>query len=259
MQPKTFIRIAKAFVVLCFISISHAQELHVNHGFRSCSIELDPSLTQSQFHKFTREAAQVFTFKLMSPAEPLGAKKFQVGIDYAITRINDADPAWNNTFSHPHETHYLGDQLAFPKLFARMGVSDRIDVGFYFTKNPEANYGFMGGEIKYALFMKPEKPFAMAVRTTYATLLGVEDLNFHLWGVDLSASKKIGRLTPYLGIGANLGRAIETTSKVNLHNETVLTPRGIIGTQLSLSFFSLTAEMDVAAVSTFSLRTGFEF
>jgi hypothetical protein len=195
----------------------------------------------------------------MSPAEPLGAKKFQAGIDYSITRIDDADPAWNNTFSHPDEHHYLGDRIAMPKLFARMGVSDRIDVGFYFTKNPEANYGFMGGEIKYAVFMESEKPVAMAVRTTYATLLGVEDLNFHMLGVDVSASKKIGMLAPYLGIGANLGRAIETTSKVNLDNETVLTPRGMIGARLSLSFFSLTAEMDVAAISTFSLRTGFKF
>ncbi len=221
MKSKTCMRIANALAALCFFSISHAQELHVNHRFRSCSIELDPSLTQSQFHKFTREAAQIFTFKLMSPAEPLGAKKFQVGIDYSITPINDADPAWNNTFSHPHETHYLGDQLAIPKLFARMGMSDRMDIGFYFTKNPDANYGFMGGELKYALFMKPQKPVAMAVRATYATLLGVEDLNYHLFGVDLSASKRIGRLAPYLGIGANLARAIETTSKVNLRNETV--------------------------------------
>lgn len=259
MKSATIFKIANAVAVLWFISISHAQELHVNHGIRSCSIELDPSLTQSQFHKFTREAAQVFTFKLMSPAEPLGARKFQFGIDYSITRINDADPAWNNTFSHPHETHYLGDRLAFPKLFARMGVSNRIDVGLYFTKNPEANYGFMGGELKYAVFKESEKPVAMAVRTTYATLLGVEDLNFHLLGVDVSASKKIGMLAPYVGIGANLGRAIETTSKVNLDNETVLTPRGIIGAGLSLSFLSLTAEMDVAAVSTFSLRTGFKF
>jgi len=259
MKTKLFIKIANAFAVLWFISISHAQQLNVNPGIRECSIELDPSLTQSQFHKFTREAAQFITFKLMSPAEPLGAKKFQVGIDYSITRIDDADAAWNNTFSHPHAEHYLGDRIAMPKLFARMGVSDRIDVGFYFTKNPEANYGFMGGEIKYAVFMESEKAVAMAVRTTYATLLGVEDLNFHLLGADLSASKKIGVLSPYLGVGANLGRTIETTSKVNLNNETVLTPRGIIGARLSLSFLSLTAEMDVAEVSTLSLRTGFKF
>lgn len=259
MRTKTFLRSAHAFVFFGILSISQAQELHVNHDIKSCSIELDPSLTQGQFHKFTREAAQVFTFKLMSPAEPLGAKNFQVGLDYSITSINDADPAWNNTFSHPHEDHYLGDQLAFPKLFARIGVTDRMDAGFYFTKNPDANYGFAGGEMKYALFMQPEKPWAMAVRATYATLLGVDDMNYHLLGIDLSASKRFGRLTPYAGIGANLARAIETTSKVNLNNETVLTPRGIIGAQLSLSFFSLTAEMDIAPVSTVSLRTGFTF
>lgn len=259
MKTKTFLGIVNALVFSLLTTASQAQELHVNHGIRDCSIELDPSLTQSQFRKFTREAAQFLTFKLMSPAEPLGAKNFQIGMDYSITRIDDAEPAWNNTFSHPDEEHYLGEVIKMPKLFARMGLSDRIDVGFYFTRNPEANYGFMGGEIKYAVFMESEKPVAIAVRTTYATLLGVEDLNFHMLGVDLSASKKIGMLAPYLGIGANLARAIETTSKVNLDNETILTPRGIVGARFSLSFFSLTAEMDVATVSTFSLRTGFKF
>ncbi len=259
MRLKTLSRIAAAILVLCCFTIATAQELHVNHRYKECAIILDPSLTQGQFHKFTREAAQVFTFKLLSPAEPLGARRFQVGLDYSSTPIDDADPAWNNTFSHPHDQHYLGDRIVAPKLFARMGVSDRVEVGFYFTRNPQANYGFMGGEVKYALFMKPQQAWATAVRTSYATLLGVEDLNFHLLGVDLSASKRFGKLTPYLGIGANLARATATTAKVDLHNETLLTPRGIIGSQLAISFFSLTAEVDVAAVSTFSLRTGFAF
>jgi hypothetical protein len=140
-----------------------------------------------------------------------------------------------------------------------MGVSDRIDVGFYFTKNPEANYGFLGGEMKYAFFQEPAKPAAAAVRASYATLLGVDDMDFHVFGVDVSTSKNLGMLTPYLGIGVNLARGIETTSKVNLDNETVLTPRGIIGARFSISIISLTAEMDIAALSTFSLRAGFQF
>jgi hypothetical protein len=196
---------------------------------------------------------------LLAPAEPLGAKKFQVGLEYSRLRIEDADPAWNNTFSHPDEHHYLGDVIGMPKLFARMGLSDRIDAGVYFTKVPEANYGFLGGEMKYAFFQEPVKPAAAAVRASYATLLGVDDMNFHVFGVDVSTSKNLGMLTPYLGIGVNLARAIETTSKVKLDNETVLTPRGIIGARFSLSLFSLTAEMDIAELSTFSLRTGFKF
>jgi hypothetical protein len=195
----------------------------------------------------------------MSPAEPLGAKKFQLGLEFSRVRIEDADPAWNNTFSHPEEDHYLGDVKKMPKLFARMGVSDRIDAGVYFTKVPEANYGFLGGEMKYAFLQESTKPVAAAVRTSYATLLGVDDLDFHVFGVDVSTSKNLGMLTPYLGLGANLARAIETTSKVSLDNETVLTPRGIIGARFAISFLSLTAEMEIAELSTFSLRTGFKF
>jgi hypothetical protein len=259
MNPKPLIRIVNAFAASLFISASYAQELHVNPAFENCSIELDPSLTQSQFHKFTREAGMFLTFKLLAPAEPLGAKKFELGLEYSRFRIDDSDPAWNNTFSHPDENHYLGEVIKMPKLFARMGVSDRIDVGFYFTKNPEANYGFLGGEMKYAFFQEPAKPAAAAVRASYATLLGVDDMDFHVFGVDVSTSKNLGMLTPYLGIGVNLARGIETTSKVNLDNETILTPRGIIGARFSISIISLTAEMDIAALSTFSLRAGFQF
>lgn len=259
MKLKTLFGITAAFAVCCSLSVAHAQELHVHHGIGDCSIELDPSLTQSQFQKFTREATQIFVVKLMSPAEPLGAKRLQLGLDYSVTRIDDADPAWNNTFSHPHADHYLGDQIPIPKLFVRYGVSDRLDAGFYVTKNFQANYGLMGGELKYALFTQAQRPWAMAARASYATLLGVEDLNFHVVSFDLSASKRIGRLAPYAGVGVNLSRALETTAKVNLNNETVITPRAILGAGLSLGLVNLIGELDIAAVSTLSLRTGFKF
>jgi hypothetical protein len=259
MKTKTLIRIMNAFAASLFISASYAQELHVNAAVKDCSIELDPSLTQSQFHQFTREAGMFLTFKLLAPAEPLGAKKFQLGLEYSRLRIDDEDPAWNNTFTHPDKDHYLGDVRAMPKLFARMGLSDKIDAGVYFTKNPEANYGFLGGEMKYAFLQEPAKSVAAAVRASYATLLGVDDMNFHVFSVDFSTSRNFGMLTPYLGLGVNLARAIETTSKVNLDNETILTPRGIVGARFSIAIISLTAEMEIAELSTFSLRTGFNF
>lgn len=246
-----------ACVVLGFMSNALAQELHVHPGIGDCSIELDPALTQAQFHKFSREVTQFFAFKLMSAAEPLGARRVQFGLDYAITRIDDADPAWNNTFSHPHAEHYLGDQIPIPKLFVKYGVTDRLDAGLYFTKNWNANYGFMGGELKYALFAHTERSFALAARASYATLLGVEDLNFHVASLDLSASKKLGRFAPYVGLGFNWSRALETTAKVRLANETLITPRGVVGTELSLGLVSFTTELEIAAVPTFSLRTGF--
>lgn len=122
------------------------------------------------------------TFKLLWPAEPLGVKRIQVGIDFSVHRINDEDPAWNNTFSHPHETHYLGDVMQIPRLFARMGLSDGIDVGLYFTKNLNANYGFLGGDVKYTHFQQPGRPFASAIRASYVALLGVDRFGFPYCG-----------------------------------------------------------------------------
>lgn len=113
-------------------------------------------------------------------------------------------------------------------------------------------------ELKYALFAHTERSLALAARASYATLLGVEDLNFHVASLDLSAGKKLGRFAPYVGLGLNWSRALETTAKVRLANETLITPRGVVGTELSLGLVSFTTELEIAAVPTFSLRTGFK-
>ena len=43
-----------------------------------------------------------------------------------------------------------GFQL-FPGLMVRSGLSDRMDLGVYFTKAPGANYGFYGAQLQRSL------------------------------------------------------------------------------------------------------------
>ena len=76
--------------------------------------------------------------------------------------IDDADAAWNDTFVHPDSAHYLfeGSRLKFPGLMLRGGVSAETDVGLYVTKNPNANYGFVGAQVQRSLATGATTPWA---------------------------------------------------------------------------------------------------
>lgn len=44
----------------------------------------------------------------------------------------------------------LGDKVKIIDLRAKFGISDKIDIGAVWTTAPGANYGMMGGEVKYS-------------------------------------------------------------------------------------------------------------
>ena len=261
MKSKLLNGIASVLFISIFLSTAYAEDVYwnINPDVNSCSMEVDPALTQSQFHTFTKQASLIATFKSLSSAEPLGVGNFSFGLDLAYTPVDQHDSAWINTFTHPDEDCPLGDAVSFPTVRARMGVLDNMDVGAYFTTAPDANYGFLGGEVKYAFLRESERLPAAAVRTSFVSLLGVDDMNMNVYSVDFSVSKRLGMFTPYLGIRETLAIGTETTSKVDLDRENVWTTQGIAGIDCSISRFSIAAEYNVGEVSTFSVATGIRF
>ena len=147
-RPDHFLLTA-LFATALASSPTSAQVLHVNHRWEECAIVLDHSLTQEAWHQFVAELGLVAYYRPMVSARPLGAKRIEFALVQSATKIDDADDAWNHTFSHPDSTHYLfeGDALPIPGLTLRVGVTDRVDVGAYFTKNIESNYGIAGAQI----------------------------------------------------------------------------------------------------------------
>jgi len=218
---------------------------------------IDPSLTQAQWNKYTKQLSAILSFKTLASAEPLGKMNFIIGFDDSYTPVDQHDPAWINTFVHPDEDCPLGDAITYPTIRARMGVSDKIDVGFYWITAPSANYGMVGGELKYAFRQESEKAPAMAVRTSFALLTGVPDYNANILSVDLIASKRIAMITPYVGIKESFGIGTEKTSKVNLDSERLLFTQGFIGAAYSIWRLNLAAEYNIADVNTFALVIGF--
>ena len=71
--------------------------LHVNPRWKECSFQLDPSLTQTAWHQFTREAALVAYFRPMSDARAMGKGHFELSALQYKTGINASDaacPSW---------------------------------------------------------------------------------------------------------------------------------------------------------------------
>lgn len=120
--------------------------LNVNPDIFTCDIEIAANLTQDEWKVFTKQFGHVLYFSPMASARPLGTKQFDITMELKSTAIDQTSGAWNNTFHHPDSIHWLGDAVVVPAMHARMGVSEKVDVGVYFTHI--GLYGFIGGEVK---------------------------------------------------------------------------------------------------------------
>ena len=264
---KQILTISAAAVALTAASADAQTQpkLHVNPRWHECSFQIDPSLTQSAWHQFTQEAGLVTFFRPMSDAGPLGRGKFEVSVLQWKTGIKAEDAAWNDTFVHPDSTHWLfeGDGLQFPGLMLRAGVSGRTDVAAYFTKNPEANYGFYGAQVQRSL-LRPATPWAVAARGSFVSIYGPEDLDFAVYGGELIASRRLelrkwATLSPYAGVSGYLSRSHEKTAAVNLADEQVGGVQSTLGAALELSKLRLGAEYNLARVRSLSMKIGVGF
>lgn len=245
----------------------HDVELHVNPRWKECSFQLDPSLTQDAWHDFTREAGLVAYFRPLTDAKPMGAWNFEVSVLQWATGIDDTKPAWNDTFVHPDSVHWLTEspRLAFPGLTARVGITDKLDVGVYLTKSPGANYGFWGGQLQYNLVNNLEKKWAASARVSFVSMYGPDDLKLNVYGVDFITSKEFrlfadwASISPYVGVSSYLSASHETTSAVELKNENVFGGQGMIGAVAKLSIARLGVEYNFAKVNTLSFKVGVSF
>ena len=238
-------------------------DLHVNPRWEECSFQLHPSLTQSAWRQFAREAGLVAYFRPLSDAQPMGRGRFELSVLQWETGIDDHDAAWNDTFVHPDSAHPLseGGGLKFPGLMLRAGVGEKTDVGVYFTKNPGANYGFYAAQVQHALVASPARSWAAAVRASFVSMYGPDDLALRVYGVDLLASRRFAltewaAVSPYVGGSAYLSSARETATAVALDDERVLGAQAMVGATLQLSKARLGVEYNAAKVNSFSIKVG---
>ena len=242
----------------------HGPTLHVSTRWKECSIQLDQSLTQSAWRQFAQEAGLVAYFRPMADAQPMGKGKFEFSVVQYDTRIDDHDAAWNDTFVHPDSTHWLfeGSGLKFPGLMARVGVSNKTDVGVYYTKNPNANYGFYGAQVQQNFMGSATSDWAASGRLSFVSLFGPEDVDLTTVGLDLIASRQFAltswaSVSPYAGVSSYLTAAREKSPVVDLDNEYQGGSQAMVGAALQLSGARVAVEYNVSKVNSLSMKVGF--
>ena len=260
----TLAAVAISTAILTTPAVAQHPHLHINTRWKECSFHLDPSLTQTAWRQFTQEAGLVAYFRPLADARPMGRGRFEVALLQWTTGIDDHDAAWNDTFVHPDSTHWLfeGSGLAFPGITARAGITDKTDVGVYFTKNPNANYGFVGAQVQRTFLGSTTRDWTASARASFSSLYGPEDLSFIVYGVDLVASRTLTlskwvAVSPYAGVSTYATTSHEKSAVVSLDDETAAGAQAMLGATMQLSGARLAAEYNVAKVGTFSLKVGF--
>jgi hypothetical protein len=268
-----------AFIAFLLTSFSaHAQtiekhgdhdpnvNLNVTGGIAMCDFDIAPALTQSEWERATREIGSAIYLEPLASSRPLGKWNWSAQLEQNSFHVDQESGAWNNTFHHPDSTHYLtgeSGRLAVPGLRFRIGISDRIDFGAYYTSSRPfgANYGFLGFDAKYAFLNDTVKGWSAAVRASYAMDANIKDFNISGTGLEVLAGKQLFRFfTPYAGVAANWNYGREKTSEVDLRNEHSLGVRGIAGVQFRWKFVDLGYEVQVGdGMAQRSLKVGVSF
>ena len=230
--------------------------LHVNPQLEDCSIQFSPELTQEAFHRFVREFGSVSAFKQMSPPTTLGRRGLAIGLEGISFTVDEKSDAWNDTFAHPDATHELGSDKKFPMVRVRAGVSDRWDIGAFYTENTLANYGWVGVEGKYGLLRQSETmPVSVALRGAYTRTIRADDLDMHAATFDVSAGRTfLGLITPYVGVGSDAVLANERSKAVDLEQEAMDVPHRFAGVEVRFWRLALGAELNRGALTTFQVQ-----
>lgn len=211
--------------------------LHVDPTLKECSVEFASTLTQSAYRRFAREFGSVSAFKQQQMAPgTLGKGRVSIAFEMMSFSVDDKADAWNDTFAHPNDHHPLGETHNFPKIEARFGVTNHFNVGAFYTRNPEANYGWAGLDGKYTALDEAEgAPVSVAMRGAYTKTLYVHDMDMHAVTADVSVGRTLwGMFKPYVGVGADGILARETSQAVSLKTESSVVPHTFGGLDVTL-------------------------
>lgn len=233
--------------------------LHVDPSVGDCEVRFASNLTQSAYHRFAREFGAVSAFKQMASATTLGRGRASIGVEMMSFTVDEWADAWHDTFVHPNDEHPLGSEKQFPKIKLRVGATDNLDIGAFYTSNPSANYGWVGVDGKYRVVTESVgKPLSLAVRGAYTRTLYVTDMSMHAFTADISADRRIWHdVRTYIGVGADAVIALETSAAVPLKDETILVPHLFGGVDaLIWSRLSLGVEFALGALPTLQLQVG---
>jgi hypothetical protein len=163
-------------------------------GAYALDIDQLEDLGQREFRLFSEDLGAALSYKALAPAEPLGITGFDIGVEVTATSLA-------NKSAFETATGDKLDSLPIPKVHLHKGLPLDIDVGAFYASVPGSSVTFTGAELRYAFLDGGIATPAVAVRGTWTSLSGVDELDLTTKGLELTISKGFAMVTPYAGIG----------------------------------------------------------
>jgi hypothetical protein len=206
------------------------------------------------FGDLIKDLGAAMSYRAVTPAEPLGLLLgIDVGLEVTGSKMKNELDGWKTaTSSNGNDTIYNG------KIHVHKGLPLGIDVGAFVGSIADSNIQSLGGEIKYAILKGTTVTPALAVRGSYTTMRGVDDLDLNTAGVELSISKGFLMLTPYAGLGAiryeGEGVGVNNT-KFDSESDTLA--KYFLGVNFNMGLVNFAAEADkTGESSSYSAKFG---
>jgi hypothetical protein len=215
------------------------------------------NLSQDDFHKISQDLGAAFSYKPLTPAEPLGLFGFDLGVAGTDTKIKNSDSFKNAGVAN------LSD-IAVPSARFNVGLPFGLDVGVMAGAAPSTSVRLYGGEVRWAFIKGSTTMPAIALRGSYTQLAGVDQLDFNTKGADLSISKGIALFTPYAGIGkvwvTSTPKNIPTSAPTPPTKESLSENKYFVGVNMNFVLVNVALEADKTGDDTsYGLKLGFRF
>lgn len=207
---------------------------------------------QSDFRSIAEDITAGLNYKALGPAEATGITGIGVAAFASYTEVDDPD-AWQRL------TGEDVDAVGMAGLAVRKGLPLGFDVGAFYASVPGASAELYGAELRWAILEGGTAEPALAVRATYTRSNGIDDFDFESKGVDVSLSKGLTFITPYVGYGYVWAEA-DPNNVAGLQKEDVDASRFFVGARIGLLIFDITPEYEnIDGRSTYNLLLGLSF
>ena len=215
------------------------------------------ALAQAEFKVLSEDLGSAFSYKPVTPAEPLGITGFDIGLVVTGTDMEKSSAAWTKATG--------GDTIStlpIPKLHVAKGLPLNLDIAAFYSKVPTTNISLFGAELRYAILEGGISMPAVAIRGALTKLSGVTQLSLDTKSLDISISKGFAMFTPYAGVGqvwVNSTASVAGSGDVTL-DESFTQSKLFAGGNLNLGLINMALEADkTGSAKSYSVKLGFRF
>lgn len=209
------------------------------------------SLGQDQFRQLSEDLGAAFSYKGVTPATPLGATGFDIGLEVSATDVRNSDLFRLAGNGSP-------DYISVPKFHVYKGLPYGIDIGAFIGTSSGVSATVYGLDARYAVLDDGVATPAVALRLSGTRTSDMGGLAISTVAGDLMVSKRLTIATPYLGAG--LVRTSADAKGLGFAQEDFTKGRFVAGLNVNFALVNLAVEAEkTGSNTTLSAKAGWRF